>query len=137
MRLLMIRHGEKQYVAGHDQPDWPLSQQARLDAKRLSAQLATAGFEGGVCLSSSCRHAHETAEILAGTNGPLPEDLTGLTPGTDDKFFSIEAILKEAVDRGIDVASVLLLLLGIEKRLKRAPVELAARQQRDRVVGEQ
>jgi phosphohistidine phosphatase SixA len=104
MRLILVRHGEKEPLSGFPEPSWPLKASAREQATHLREQLEELGFAPAYCLSSRHQHALDTAAILAADDDAKVIPVTGLTPKTDDRFFTLDAVLAEAKEKGITIA---------------------------------
>jgi phosphohistidine phosphatase SixA len=101
LRVIFVRHGEKQYVSDHESA-WPLTDAARGLTLDLRSRLVREGLGPDLLLTSRWRHAVETAEILAGSSAStLILGVTGLTPKTDDAFFTRGAILREIRASGL------------------------------------
>jgi phosphohistidine phosphatase SixA len=106
MRLILVRHGEKEPTSGLPEKDWPLKPLARKQAEALRAELERHGCVPGYCLASRYQHALDTAAILAtGEESKKPViGVTGLTPFTDENLLTLTAMLAEAAEQGIAIA---------------------------------
>jgi len=104
MRLILVRHGEKQPLSGFPEAAWPLTPAAREQVRNLREQLEQLGFVLACCLTSRWQHAVDTASLLAADGDAKVLPVTGLTPHTDDRFFTLAAILEEAQQNGLSIA---------------------------------
>jgi len=105
MRIILVRHGEKRPTPGLPESAWPLQPFARKQVEGLREQLECLGFAPACGRCIRYQHAVDTAVILvAGREANPVLAVTGLTPFTDERAFTLAAMLGEAEEKGLQVA---------------------------------
>jgi phosphohistidine phosphatase SixA len=119
MKLTLVRHARKQ------QSDGQLAEESRpIDgtevsrAEALRESLRSQGLDPRYILTSSYLHARQTAELLRCPRTRQIIPITGLTPHTEERAFSLAAMLYEASAHSVEwTEDEVLLLVGHEGRL--------------------
>lgn len=135
VRVVFIRHGDKQRLEQTDERDWPLSENGTVRVRGVAETLSRVDLLPHIYLTSRWEHARQTAEILATERGP--EHLSrvvrvgALTPKTEEEKFSITGLLEEASNEGIDLEeSQIVALVGHEPRLSMLITQMTAKRVR-------
>jgi phosphohistidine phosphatase SixA len=119
MKLILLKHGRRN-PADRDLDD-PAQGVDPAELPRIAAVrewLLVERLAPRQILTSHHRHARETAEVVRCPRTRSIVAVTGLTPGTDEQQFSLEAILVEAAQKGVSWAHAeILMLVGHETRL--------------------
>ncbi len=80
MKLYLVQHGHA--VAKGMDPERPLSDQGRADARRTASFLGGAGVQVSAILHSGKKRAEETARLLTASvgTGEQPDEISGIAP---------------------------------------------------------
>jgi phosphohistidine phosphatase SixA len=114
--VVLIRHGEKDDQLLNE----PLTVGGRKASQSLGKFLREIKISPDLILTSKYQHARETAQEIARETAPQIEPLPieGLTPGSDEKLFSVAAILEAATQNGREIGvDSTLFIVGHEPRL--------------------
>ena len=109
MKFILIRHAEKDIKAAGKDPDWSLSNEGSDQAVERGKSLARLNLAPDIYLTSSHKHAQQTAEIIEQEIGsvfvrqskPGFHTLDALTP--DTKTDDFEVLLDQADLAGLDL----------------------------------
>ena len=129
MKIILIRHGSREYDGTSEDKDMPLSDGGKDEVRRLGTALARLDLKPEVYLTSHYRHAIETGNILTAqlseTSPARVLNLCALTPKSPTETF--EDLIDEARSAGIDLGTLkVVAVVGHEARLSQLLTRLTS-----------